>query len=349
MDSKSTALSTELRGRSADCRISTTVLFHRHGRAALRIRVKICTRCGLTKALDQFPPVRRSEPDKRQSWCRACFAEVNNRNYRPYYWRDHERIVARIQARRDVNRQRVIEYLREHSCVDCGEADVIVLQFDHRSDKSFDVASMIAAGTSWTRISAEMSKCDMRCANCHHRKTALERGYRKLAAVPRSDLATRKSSEPLQLRMGTSETITCRVCRVAKPVTEFYFRSRKKGTRQRICRACRSDYHRAWWRKNRVDQMPRIRRNRKKRDSEIEQRIWNYLFTHACVDCGETDLAVLQFDHLRDKVAAISTIWRRQGSWRAVELEISKCEVRCANCHARKTARELGNYKTRIG
>jgi hypothetical protein len=40
-------------------------------------------------------------------------------------------------------------------------------------------------------------------------------------------------------------------------------------------------------------------------------------------------------------------MWRRRRSWKTVELEIAKCEVRCANCHARKTARELGNYKTK--
>jgi hypothetical protein len=310
--------------------------------------VKTCTRCGETKSLHEFPPVRRSEPDKRQSWCRACFAEVNNRNYTAYYARDHERIVARINARRDLDRRRVIEYLDTHPCVDCGETDIIVLQFDHRSDKSFDVASMIAAGASWGKIDAEIAKCDVRCANCHHRKTALERGYRKLAAAPTTTVAA-QFVQTLQLDLGTSETLTCRVCRIAKPVTEFYFRSRERGTRQHICRTCRSDYHRAWWTKNRVAQMPRIRRNRKRRDREIEQRIWDHLFTHACVDCGEKDLAVLHFDHLRDKVEAISTMWRRQGSWSAVELEIAKCEVRCANCHARKTARELGNYKTRIG
>ena len=309
--------------------------------------VKTCTRCGQTKPLCQFPPVRRSEPEKLQSWCRACFAEANNRNYYPYYARERDRILARINARRDAIRQQILEYLREHPCADCSEADPIVLQFDHRSDKSFDVASMIATGASWSRVAAEIAKCDVRCANCHARKTALERGYRKLAAALTINVPDSQSALIVQMELGTSKTITCRVCRVAKPVTEFYFRSRERGTRQYICRSCRSDYHREWWTKNRIDQMPRIRRNRKRRHREIEQRIWNHLFTHACVDCGETDLAVLHFDHLRDKVEAISTMWRRQRSWKAVELEIAKCEVRCANCHARKTARELGNYKTR--
>src|ERR1700687_3611665 len=288
------------------------------------MRMKTCTRCAVTKALDQFPPVMRSEPEKLQTWCRACFAEANNRNYLPYYAREHDRILARINARRDAIRGRIVEYLRAHPCVDCREPDIIVLQFDHRRDKSFDVGSMIAAGASWSRVAAEIAKCDVRCANCHARKTALDRGYRKLAAAPTTDVAVAQRVETVQMELGTSETITCRVCRVAKPVTEFYFRSRQRGPRQYICRSCRSDYHREWWTRNRVDQMPRIRRNRKRRDRELEQRIWNHLFTHACVDCGEADLAVLHFDHLREKIEGISTLCGRQRSWSAVEREIAK-------------------------
>src|SRR5687767_12824593 len=72
------------------------------------MRVKTCTRCGLTKPLDQFPPVRRSEPEKLQFWCRACFAEANTRNY----WNNHEREKARLlpqtTRKREDNRRRAI-------------------------------------------------------------------------------------------------------------------------------------------------------------------------------------------------------------------------------------------------
>jgi hypothetical protein len=149
------------------------------------------------------------------------------------------------------------------------------------------------------------------------------------------------------MELGTGETLACRVCKLIMPVTEFGYRSRTRGTRHHICRSCTSDYNREWWAKNRAIQMPRIRRNRKTRDKQLAQRIWDILFESPCVDCGETDLTVLHFDHLRDKVRDVSTMWRSQRSWKAVELEIAKCEVRCANCHARKTAREQGSYRTK--
>jgi hypothetical protein len=312
--------------------------------------VKTCTRCGETKPLNQFPPIRRSDPDKRQTWCRSCFSIANKRNY----WKDPETVRSRVgrnsSRRRADSQRRAIEYLVAHPCVDCGERDIVCLQFDHLTDKKFDVSVMISTGVSWTRIAAEIAKCEVRCANCHARKTARERGYRKLAATPSVVPATTDPLPPIvQMELGTGATITCRVCGLPKARSEFARRSRATGKRHRICRSCRTVYNREWWAKNRLLQMQRIKRNREKRDRDLEQRIWDHLFAHACVDCGEPDLVVLQFDHLRDKVNDISTMFRRQRSWKSVLEEIAKCEVRCANCHARKTAREQGNYKLRAG
>jgi hypothetical protein len=123
--------------------------------------VKTCTRCGKSKPLDQFPPIRRSEPEKLQFWCRACFAEANTRNY----WNNHEREKARVllqtTRKREENRRRAIEYLAAHPCVDCGEKDIVVLQFDHLRDKKFNISTMIANGSSWER-----SRLRSRSASC---------------------------------------------------------------------------------------------------------------------------------------------------------------------------------------
>lgn len=62
-----------------------------------------------------------------------------------------------------------------HPCVDCGEPDPIVLDFDHRDRKakSFTISAYYA-NVSEARLRAEIAKCDVRCANCHRRKTADE-------------------------------------------------------------------------------------------------------------------------------------------------------------------------------
>ena len=75
------------------------------------------------------------------------------------------------------------------------------------------------------------------------------------------------------------------------------------------------------------------------------RQIWiNYLKTHSCVDCGESDIVVLGFDHVRGKkIANVSKI-SRGGSIKVLEREIRKCDVVCSNCHSRRTAARSNWY-----
>lgn len=84
--------------------------------------------------------------------------------------------VARAAARKmkvviDLN-ERLCEYFASHPCVDCGEPDPVVLEFDHVAEKSDEVATMVRKGHSWRAILQEIAKCEVRCANCHRRVTA---------------------------------------------------------------------------------------------------------------------------------------------------------------------------------
>jgi len=61
-----------------------------------------------------------------------------------------------------------------------------------------------------------------------------------------------------------------------------------------------------------------------------------------CVDCGITDIRVLEFDHVRgEKIDTITSMVRRGLSVDVLVAEIAKCEVRCANCHALATISRL--------
>lgn len=59
-----------------------------------------------------------------------------------------------------------------------------------------------------------------------------------------------------------------------------------------------------------------------------------------CKDCGYAAHAqALQFDHIgNDKKMNVSDMIRSDYSWETIKVEIDKCEVRCANCHAVVTA-----------
>lgn len=78
----------------------------------------------------------------------------------------------------DKLRRYVLEYLLEHPCVDCGEKNPIVLEFDHiKGQKLSTISELKGSITRLERLKSEMDKCVVRCANCHRRKTATERGW----------------------------------------------------------------------------------------------------------------------------------------------------------------------------
>jgi hypothetical protein len=62
-------------------------------------------------------------------------------------------------------------------CLDCGEPDPVVLDVDHRGPKRGRVAQMVREGYSASVIAAELAGCEVRCGNCHRRRTAAERGF----------------------------------------------------------------------------------------------------------------------------------------------------------------------------
>lgn len=78
----------------------------------------------------------------------------------------------------------ILEYFCTHPCVDCGETDPVVLDFDHidPSTGEFDITSKIRYGSSWRTIEAEITKCVARCANDHRRRTARRFGWYRLDA-----------------------------------------------------------------------------------------------------------------------------------------------------------------------
>lgn len=129
-----------------------------------------CTRCHELKPAEAFPR-RRRDSEKLQSWCRDCFAELNARNYADNRDREIARIRRNTERGRQAARELVAAHLAAHPCVDCGETDPIVLEFDHVRAKRRDVSVMVAAGYPCATIEAEIAKCQVRCGNCHRRKT----------------------------------------------------------------------------------------------------------------------------------------------------------------------------------
>jgi hypothetical protein len=151
-----------------------------HLLAGANVTSKRCPRCcplGVQLPSSRFPR-NRARPDGLGSFCLECKRAVD----RKYWQRNAERLApirsGQKRARRNDVRSRVLDYLLEHPCVDCGERDPVVLDFDHvRAGKAANVSALVADGYDWDVITAEVAKCVVRCANCHRRREARKRGY----------------------------------------------------------------------------------------------------------------------------------------------------------------------------
>lgn len=134
----------------------------------------------------------------------------------------------------------------------------------------------------------------------------------------------------------------CWSCRTSKPARDFAFRDLERGLLQGHCRVCHAALRRAHYIKNKADYVRRAIAQVRARREENRRQIYQYLLAHPCVDCGESDVVVLEFDHRvpSEKVAAVGGVAARR-TWTSVAKEIAKCDVRCVNCHRRKTARDF--------
>lgn len=136
---------------------------------------KQCTVCKQHLDMSLFHR-HRAKADGLQTKCKACSSTM----MRAYYVRHRKKHRAWTQALREEIRKTTVEwlldYLLSHPCVDCGETDPLVLEFDHvRGVKRYNVSVMVSNGATLRRIQEEIAKCDVRCGNCHARRTKLER------------------------------------------------------------------------------------------------------------------------------------------------------------------------------
>ena len=141
---------------------------------------KQCSKCKKDKGKEEFVK-KSSSKDGYASACKLCTRKSVNRHYSnnvDYY-------VKKAKKNSDIlleeNRPHVLAYLEANPCVDCGESNLLTLDFDHINpdEKSYTVSRMVK-DFKWETILKEIEKCEIRCANCHRIRTANQFGYWKL-------------------------------------------------------------------------------------------------------------------------------------------------------------------------
>jgi hypothetical protein len=138
--------------------------------------MKKCPKCKEWLSLDSF--ASRGGAKGANSYCRLCQNEYSKAHYRCHVELHNHRRYVNQKRYRERNTDYVRQYLSNHACVDCGESDVRVLEFDHvGNNKAEDVATLRCQGASSRRIAEEIAKCQVRCANCHRKRTADQFGW----------------------------------------------------------------------------------------------------------------------------------------------------------------------------
>jgi len=118
------------------------------------------------------------------------------------------------------------------------------------------------------------------------------------------------------------------------------------GSAGHMCRPCRSAYHREHYLASKQRYVDQARARKQALRWERATYLLEYFASHPCTDCGESDPVVLEFDHLDAETKLFNVgqalAYRR---WQSILEEIEKCEVVCANCHRRRTARRRGSVR----
>jgi hypothetical protein len=285
----------------------------------------------------------------------VCVAEYGREHYACNRQAYITRNVANMRERRRALKERVWGYLADQACIDCGERDLVVLDFDHieRERKRLEIYWLAHSTFAWSAIEAEIEKCEVRCANCHRVRTAAQFDWvvpTEVHTEPRAQAVQARLQRPIRAKARAARPtvvphghLWCESCGCAKPLHEFY------ATNHSMCAECFRAYRREHYALNRDAYIERNTRVLLNRQWAWYRRVWNYLSSHPCVDCGHADPRVLEFDHRdrKTKVESVSVLAHRGGRWANIEAEIRKCDVRCANCHRRRTATQF-NWRKRL-
>lgn len=127
--------------------------------------MKTCTSCEEEKPESEFHK-DSSAPDGLTYSCKDCRIEQSMKHY------------SKEKQNEDYHRNMnfIIEVKKNGCCVDCGKNNWKVLEFDHVIEpKKFNVSK--PAGRPLETIKKEIEKCELRCANCHRKRTLNKKQY----------------------------------------------------------------------------------------------------------------------------------------------------------------------------
>ena len=92
---------------------------------------------------------------------------------RAWYKRNSEKLRAKAYSRKDKLRKWFKDYKSTLTCTRCGENHIACLEFHHpNGERVGAVRPGLLAGRGWSieRMSKELERCVVLCANCHRKE-----------------------------------------------------------------------------------------------------------------------------------------------------------------------------------
>ena len=141
----------------------------------------------------------------------------------------------------------------------------------------------------------------------------------------------------------------CSKCATWKPEEAFNFKFKKKGIRQTYCRECHNAYLKGHYNDTKDYYKKKARVHTKRYQNKARKLIYEFKLGNPCAICGESDPRVLEINHVEPstKNHNLAEMVKSGHSEKSILDEISKCEVLCANCHRRKTAKDFEYYSSK--
>lgn len=140
----------------------------------------------------------------------------------------------------------------------------------------------------------------------------------------------------------------CSKCLKEKDISDFYCRKNgpRAGKYYEKCKLCMKRRGIKYYYQNHTRQLALA--NKRRRKAYLLKRAYIVKCKNiSCADCKKKyPFYVMDFDHRNDnnKIRDVSYMFTRNWSLDKIKLEISKCDVVCANCHRIRTYSKL-NHK----
>jgi len=115
----------------------------------------------------------------------------------------------------------------------------------------------------------------------------------------------------------------CTSCKEFKNESDFSKKSERKDGLQSSCKVCNSVASKQYYSKNKDKHKKTIKRNKKKYTEKTRKWVYQYYLDNHCVDCGEDNPIVLEFDHIKgSKINSISRMISNNFSLSNIKKEI---------------------------